>query len=168
MFSKILVPTDGSSMANTVALASIEFARKVGGELVGIFVIPELQYPIYIEATPPTYLTNQEYRASMQTIGGTFLNQIKKAADSASVPFTGHVLFFESVPSGIVTSAEEYGCDLIFMGSRGKTECHQLLLGSVTSKVLALSSVPVLVYRHPDETKATNESVNSASRRKAI
>lgn len=138
-------------MSTAAALAAVKFARKVGAELVGVFVVPELQYPIYIEATPPTYLTTEEYRSSMQTVGDTFLNEIKKAAASDDVPFTGRVVFFDSVLSGIVATAEENGCDMIFIGSRGQNEWHRMLLGSVTSKVLVLSSLPVLLFRSPKE-----------------
>lgn len=149
-------------MSMAAALAAVKFARKIGAELVGVFVVPELQYPIYIEATPPTYLTTGEYRSSMQTAGDTFLNEIRKAAASDDVPFTGQVVFFNSVPSGIVATAEECGCDMIFIGSVGQSEWHRMLLGSVTSKVLVLTSLPVLVYRPPKEE---GKPVNGAGAR---
>jgi nucleotide-binding universal stress UspA family protein len=49
--------------------------------------------------------------------------------------------------SGIVESAKELGCDLIVMGSHGRTGIARLMLGSVANKVVAESSVPVLVTR---------------------
>ena len=39
------------------------------------------------------------------------------------------------------------GCDLIFMGSHGRSGWGQLLLGSVTNKVLSHTTKPVLVHR---------------------
>ena len=38
-------------------------------------------------------------------------------------------------------------CDLIFRGSRGRSDIEGLLLGSVTHNVLTLATVPVLVVR---------------------
>lgn len=38
-------------------------------------------------------------------------------------------------------------CDLIIMGSHGRTGIANLVMGSVASKVIALGSVPVLVVR---------------------
>lgn len=149
MFSKILLPTDGSSASTAAALKGIQFAQILGAELVGVFVVPELKYPICIESTPPAYLTKQEYEASMQTAGNTFLNEIQKAAIVAGIKFSGKVVFDNAVALGIVKVAQEDGCDLIFMGSHGQTGWHQVLLGSVTSKVVAISPLPVLVYRSP-------------------
>jgi nucleotide-binding universal stress UspA family protein len=47
----------------------------------------------------------------------------------------------------IIRTAEERGCDLIFMASRGRSGLNALLLGSETHKVLNLCKIPVLVYR---------------------
>ena len=46
-----------------------------------------------------------------------------------------------------VDTAREEGCDLIFIGSHGRSGWGQLLLGSVTNKVLSHSKIPVLVHR---------------------
>jgi nucleotide-binding universal stress UspA family protein len=46
-----------------------------------------------------------------------------------------------------VAVAEAQQCDLIFMGSHGRSGWGQLLLGSVTNKVLSHTTRPVLVHR---------------------
>ena len=55
--------------------------------------------------------------------------------------------FSESAALKIVDVAENNACDLIFMGSHGRSGWGQLLLGSVTNKVLSHSRIPVLVHR---------------------
>ena len=47
----------------------------------------------------------------------------------------------------IIKAAKRYRCDLIVMGSHGRRGISRLLLGSQASKVLAHSTVPVLVCR---------------------
>jgi len=51
-----------------------------------------------------------------------------------------------NVADGVDQAAKEHGCDLIFMGSHGRSGLSRLLLGSVTSKVLSISETSVLVY----------------------
>ena len=58
-----------------------------------------------------------------------------------------------TIADGIVQGAIDYQCDLIFIGSHGRSGFSRLLLGSVTTKVLALTHSPVLVYRVKDEPK---------------
>jgi len=55
-----------------------------------------------------------------------------------------------NVADGIVQAGADNGCDLIFIGSHGRTGLSRLLLGSVTVKVLGLARTAVLVYRVKD------------------
>jgi nucleotide-binding universal stress UspA family protein len=49
--------------------------------------------------------------------------------------------------SGIVETAKELGADLIVLGSHGRSGIARLMLGSVATKVVAESPIPVLVSR---------------------
>jgi len=51
------------------------------------------------------------------------------------------------VAESIAELAEEGKFDLVVMGSRGNSDVVNLVLGSVTTKVLAKCSVPVLLIR---------------------
>jgi nucleotide-binding universal stress UspA family protein len=51
------------------------------------------------------------------------------------------------IHEGILDTARELGVDLIVMGSHGRHGLEKLLLGSVTTRVLGRSPVPVLVVR---------------------
>ena len=57
------------------------------------------------------------------------------------------IVLHTSTAEGIIETAEDMKCDLIVMGSRGRSDIEGLLLGSVTHKVLTLATVPVLVVR---------------------
>ena len=154
MYKKILIPTDGSDFSNSVALAGIEFAKQISAEIVGIFVAPEFQYPVYIEVLPPDYPGDQEYQESMRKAGETYLKIIQDAAQAAGLKFSSVVVFSDLTAQKIAHAAEELHCDLIFMGSHGRSGWGQLLLGSVTAKVLSKCEIPVLVHRikKPDRT----------------
>src|SRR5258708_5452078 len=46
---------------------------------------------------------------------------------------------------GIIETAERRGCDLIVMASHGRSGIAAIVLGSVTTKVLTHTKIPVLV-----------------------
>jgi nucleotide-binding universal stress UspA family protein len=54
-----------------------------------------------------------------------------------------------SPPDEIVRQAEEEGCDLIVMGTQGRTGLARLLMGSVAEKVMRGAHCPVLTVRIP-------------------
>lgn len=60
-----------------------------------------------------------------------------------------HVLQVEDehLYKAIIEAAKKFGCDLIAMASHGRRGVSALIVGSVTTKVLTHSSIPVLVYR---------------------
>jgi len=64
-----------------------------------------------------------------------------------------------------VDTAKAQKCDLIVMGSHGRGGIGQLLLGSVTHKVLTHCHIPVLVHR-PTAKKRTAAS-KAAPRKRA-
>lgn len=158
MYKKILIPADGSPLSNATALAGVEFARQIGGEVLGLFVAPEYQYPIYVEMIPPTYPTEDEYRDSMRKAGATHLRVFETAAQTAGVPYKEIVVFSDAIAREIVHVAQENACDLIFMGSHGRSGWGHALLGSVTTKVLSSCQIPVLVHRMTKEPETEYKS----------
>jgi nucleotide-binding universal stress UspA family protein len=147
MYKKILVPVDGSELSEVTALAAIQFAQQIAADVVGVFVAPEYQHTIFEDAPPKRYATQDGYALSMQKSGEVYLGAIKKMAEKAGINYSSITKTSDSTAQSIVDTANEYQCDLIFMGSHGRSGLRHLLLGSVTSKVLALCDIPVFVYR---------------------
>ncbi|MGZ5817690.1 MAG: universal stress protein [Burkholderiaceae bacterium] len=147
MYKKILVPIDGSPLTEETALAAVQFAQQIAADIVGVFIAPEYQYSLYEKAMPGRHATQEGYAISMQKSGEVYLGILKKAGEKAGVSYSGITKTSDSTAQTIVDTASEHQCDLIFMGSHGRNGLSKLLLGSVTSKVLALCDVPVFVYR---------------------
>jgi nucleotide-binding universal stress UspA family protein len=147
MYRKILITTDGSAVSKHTACAGVEFARQMGADVLGLYVAPEYHYPVYVEIIPPTYPTEEEYLAQMRRIGDGHLDSIAAAAGRDGLAYSGMTAFSDSPALKIVDVAEQRGCDLIFMGSHGRSGWGHLLLGSVTNKVLSHTQKPVLVHR---------------------
>lgn len=147
MYRKILITTDGSAVSQHTACAGVTFAEQLGAEVLALYVAPEYQYPVYVEIIPPTYPSEEEYLIQMQRVGNDHLRTILRAAEEAGLQHKGMVAFADGTAQKIVDVADEQQCDLIFMGSHGRSGWGRLLLGSVTNKVLSHTPKPVLVHR---------------------
>jgi nucleotide-binding universal stress UspA family protein len=147
MYRKILITTDGSAVSKHTACEGVKFAQQLGAEVLALFVAPEYQYPVYVEIIPPSYPLEEEYVETMERLGAEHTDPIMQAAQEAGLVHRAITTFADSPGMKIVEIAEKNQCDLIFMGSHGRSGFGQLLLGSVTNKVLSHTSKPVLVHR---------------------
>ena len=147
MYKRILLPTDGSELSHACVSAGLEFAQQLQAEVVAVYVAGNYQYPLYVDILPPNGPTEEEYVAAMQTLAESYLQPVRVAAAEAGLAYQEVIQFNDSAAKEIVHSAQEYACDLIFMGSHGRSGLGQFLLGSVTTKVLSLCQIPVLVHR---------------------
>ena len=154
MYRKILITTDGSAVSQHTACAGVKFAQQMGAEVLALFVAPEYQYPVYVEIIPPSYPSEEDYIAQMRRMGEEYMGKITRSCTGANLQYHCMTAFSDSAALKIVDVAEQEGCDLIFMGSHGRSGWNQLLLGSVTNKVLSHSTLPVLVHRLIKEPSA--------------
>jgi nucleotide-binding universal stress UspA family protein len=147
MYKKILITTDGSAVSRHTACAGVEFARQMGAQVLVLYVAPAYQYPVYVEIVPPAYPSEEDYQAQMRRVGAEHTNDVVEAARQAGLACEAMTAFAESAGAKIAEVAEQQHCDLIFIGSHGRSGWGQLLLGSVTNKVLSHTGKPVLVHR---------------------
>lgn len=151
MFKKFLIPTDGSEASQTAARAGIALAKETGATVVAAFVLqPVAETALYYGMSAMVAVTEQSLEESMRKQAQEAIQHVLEIAEDMSVPAQGHVVTETFIPDGIVKAAHDYGCDLIFIGSHGRSGFRRLLLGSVTHKVIVLSHTPVLVYRVED------------------
>ena len=147
MYQKILITTDGSAVSRHTACAGVEFARQMGAQVLVLYVAPSYQYPVYVEIVPPAYPSEDDYIAHMRRVGQDHTNEVVQAARKAGLACDAMTAFADSAGLKIVDVAESEHCDLIFIGSHGRSGWGQLLLGSVTNKVISHTAKPVLVHR---------------------
>jgi nucleotide-binding universal stress UspA family protein len=145
MFKRILLPTDGSEQSQRAILAGIAFAKDLGGEVVGLTVIPKFHTFTY--KTDMLEETKQEYVVDSQKRAAQHLEFIADAARDAGVSCRTEQAVSDDPYEMIISTARDRQCDLIVMGSHGRKGVKGVLLGSETQKVLVHSGIPVLVYR---------------------
>ena len=152
MFKKILIPTDGSALSAQAANAGVSFARTVGAEVVALYVGQPFAATIGFDGMAAAYaITDEDYEKASAEQAKKYLQAVVDRAETAGLKVSSESVTNFNVADGIVDAANKHGCDLIFMGSHGRSGLSRLLLGSVTAKVLSLAHVAVLVYRVKEE-----------------
>ncbi|MGB5080348.1 MAG: universal stress protein [Burkholderiales bacterium] len=147
MFRRILIPTDGSKVAGKAVRAGIRFAGETGAAVVGYCAIePVIVYSVGESVRSGNRRVAELERQTKAAAEG-YLAAMRKQAAAAGVRFESLCDRAATPYDGIVAAARKKKCDTIFMASRGRSGLEKLLMGSVTSKVLVRSKIPVLVYR---------------------
>lgn len=146
MFKHILLATDGSTASEHAATLALGMARSSGAQLTALYVIDPYPYMNMGEANPYGF---DAYMAAAQQHASAVHAKVVAQGLEGEVKVAVALQVVEDVAAahGIVHAAKRGGIDLIVMGSHGRGGIARLLLGSVANRVVAESSVPVLVAR---------------------
>ena len=147
MYKNILVPTDGSALSQRSVRDAVKLAKKLGAAVTGFHVAPTYHIEVYTDYVPPDMITPQQHTINAKKTAQRYLDTVKKMAAANGVRANGYYVLSDAPADAIVKAARKYKCDLIYMGSHGRSGLSKLFLGSQTSKVLAQSRIPVLVHR---------------------
>ena len=148
MYRRILVCTDGSTVAQRAAFEGIDLAAKLKASVIALLVTPPFEPPKGYETSPLAVQIERHVRES-KAAAKRWLGAIAEHAKAARVAC--QTLHIGSYPPAetIVETADKQRCDLIVMGSHGRGAWGQVMLGSVTTRVAATCSVPLLIVRTP-------------------
>jgi nucleotide-binding universal stress UspA family protein len=146
MFKHILLATDGSSASEHAAKLAVGLARLHGAKLMAVYVMDPYPYLSMGESNPFGF---QAYMTAAQQHAAQAHAHIEDLCTHGGAPVALEVRAIENAATstGIVQTAKDEGADLIVLGSHGRSGIARLMLGSVANKVVAESSVPVLIAR---------------------
>ncbi|MBW9065411.1 universal stress protein [Rhizobium herbae] len=145
MFRNILIPTDGSPLATLAVDTGIAFAKEVGAKIT-VFTVTEPFHLVSLDAEQLSS-TRTQYEALSELHAAETLAAARTRAEAAGVPCVTDQASTHEVYREIIRKAEDIGADLIIMASHGRGGVGALIIGSVTTKVLTHSTIPVLIYR---------------------
>ena len=146
MYKHILIPTDGSELSVRAIKQGIGFAKEIQAKVTGVYVVPHFYHLVdYYRDVDAKSIA--KYEAAAKEQAEKYVAVIGNAAKAADVPCECVVMTGELPYELIIKTAEDKGCDLIFMASHGRRGIKGLVLGSETLKVLTHCKVPVLVCR---------------------
>ena len=144
MFKTILVPTDGSELADKAALAAIDLAGELHGKVVAISVVEPYPFSPLTEAAQGAVAS--EFDDKVLAAAQSHMDRLRQLADDRHVEFETVVAQSFDPYKEIIDTAHKRHCDAIFMASHGRKGLSKVFLGSQTQKVLAHSDVPVTVF----------------------
>jgi nucleotide-binding universal stress UspA family protein len=140
---KLLVPVDNSDGAMRALDYAIRYAKERGpGEL----VIVHAHEPPLVYGEIAMYLPEEKAEELQREHSEGILRPAIEKAREAGVTFTSEILIGD-VAKSIVSCAEASGCCGIVMGTRGMSAIGNLVMGSVATKVIHLTKLPVTLVK---------------------
>ena len=112
-----------------------------------VHVTPDYRTPYYPDGVMIDWPSEKDYKRDCKAAAEKVFEKDAALALKEGVAIDTIHLFGDSPADEILAAAKKQKADLIVMASHGRKGFEALLLGSETQKVLALSSVPVLVVR---------------------
>ena len=142
--AKILAPTDLSKLSRTSVRYALEMAMAQGGEVVVYNVITE----------DGDWFNRDDALNPAKALMPKQRERLAEFVTEHCGEFVGKVTIREIVDVGvpykeIVRKADEEHVDMIIMSTHGRTGLDQVMMGSVTAKVVARAACPVLSMRPP-------------------
>jgi nucleotide-binding universal stress UspA family protein len=143
MFQRILLPTDGSELSLRAVDLGIQLAQKLGASVFAFHAMEPFDTVPYFSDV--MVFPKDVYEDEVNEKAAFFLEETRQRADAAKVPWDGLHEYASHPYEAIMRVAHAQKCDLIVMGSHGRSGIDRLLLGSETNKLLLSTDIPVLV-----------------------
>ena len=145
MYSKILVPVDGSSASMRGLREAVQLAHALNASMRLLYVIDGLE----VASSAAAGADFQVCFSHVQTEGVELLRSCAALAAEAHVAVDTSLVDsnYTRVGECIVAKAAEYGSHLIVCGTHGRRGLRRLLMGSDAEYILRHTPVPILLVR---------------------
>jgi len=139
MFKHILLPLDGSQLAESAVPVAAYLAKALKAQVTLLHVI---------EKNAPEKIHGQKHLVN-EGEACEYLAEVSEKQFPADVNIHHHVHTEEvdRVSASIVQHSDEFNPDLIVMCAHGQSGLHDFVLGSIAQQVIAAGSIPVLLLR---------------------
>jgi nucleotide-binding universal stress UspA family protein len=150
VFTNILVALDGSEISQIVLVQAVDQARIGNAKIQAIYIAETPQFnSLPVDQTfgmDTTFEMNRVIEKEEELEGGVVLEKAKKYCADKGISLITHMKYGDA-GSEIISLADQEKCDLIVIGSHGKSSIDRLLSGSVSSFVITHSKVTTMVVR---------------------
>lgn len=154
MYKKILVPLDGSALAERAVNHASEIARGTGAEIILLKAIQVPLAKVPEAGETEEVLSIREVAANAQSYLKTIASRLEKEGLQAKP-----IVLEGPAVAAILGFAHEQNVDILVMSTHGRTGFSKVLMGSVAEQVMHTTKRPVMlvkperfpVARHIDE-----------------
>lgn len=143
MYSKILVPVDGSPIAEQALESAVSLARTFGASLHLVQVAPG---PVSSDYIVDIHLHESVMRRENEKLQA-HLDKLKERLSESGLEVTACLLGPGTPGPELVAEIERAAADLVVMTSHGRTGVVRMLLGSVAEYVARHAACPTLIVR---------------------
>jgi nucleotide-binding universal stress UspA family protein len=139
---KLLVPIDASDHAKRALQYAANLAKATGGSVHLLNVAEDYGEADRVHA----YHSEERLLGPAREKGAALLRDAEATLTAAGVPVTSELLVGNASRT-IAARASELGCDAIVMGTHGLGFLGNMLMGSTSRKVLALTDLPLTLIK---------------------
>jgi len=149
MFKRILVPLDGSELAESVLPTAIDLAKHYQATLI-LFHALEKDVPVTIHG---------QYHLGKRDEAHKYLESLSDqfVADGVQVEIDVHEPRLTDVARSISEHARELQAELVILCAHGNGGLRDIIIGSIAQQVIYLETIPVLLIR-PDQVKNVSKN----------
>ena len=143
MYSKILVPIDGSKIALKAAGHAISMAKLFDAEIEILYVVPETEEPKTRKQFFEDEVLEEELNTFSELFGKSYIQEIKRICNTEDIKMKSVIIHGSPGPK-IVEESKKEDVDLIIMGRKSET-IETMELGPASRYVVEHAKCPVLI-----------------------
>jgi nucleotide-binding universal stress UspA family protein len=160
MYTRILVPVDGSPTSNRGLDEAIRLARLTGARIKLVNVVDDL---VYLGGIDTATAMTMDMAPLLRASGQQLLENQAARVEEMHVPV--ETALFERLQGRIcdqvTDEASRWRADLLVLGTHGRHGLGRVLLGSDAEQIARQAPCPVLLVRevrHPEEESSQNRA----------
>jgi nucleotide-binding universal stress UspA family protein len=148
MFKKILIPLDGSLLAEQAIPSALALAKAFNAELFLIQIVTNYLVPPY----GVDYHIGETFRDTALREASEYLENVQTRIETEFAGAVNLTVLEGLVAENILDFAETSAIDVVVMATHGRSGVGRWVFGSVAERVLRAATCPVLLVR-ADEKK---------------
>lgn len=148
MYQRLMIVVDDDPASRAAVVEGVDLAKALGAEVLFFHVLPRPTVPVTSGDMPPVGPFDlQAQDRELQEWADRILAEATALATAQEVSSRVVIDRGEEAATAVAHAAQEHHCDLLVVGSHGRTALQRFILGSLPASLLPLAPVPMLVCK---------------------